>query len=180
VFTVWRFRYPATALPALPPTDRREGFMIETSEQIFVSSVPFDCERIHAAAIYCSDGRFGNQMDEFLQQGLGLPRYDRLALPGGCACMAGHIRAVREGGAVNRQLDFLVTAHELQHVVLIAHHDCAFYGLVPLHGKPLEQQQLEDLRCAADQIRSAYPGIEVSGFFARKVQGTVQFEPVPI
>ena len=154
--------------------------MIETQQEIFTSSIPFESVRIGAAAIYCSDGRFGDQMDEFLHRGLGLPRYDRLAIPGGCACMAGHIRACREAGAIEKQLHFLVTAHQLQQVVLIAHHDCAFYSLVPLRGKPLEQQQLEDLHAAAQRIAQSFRGIEIHGYFARKVQGKVQFEPVPL
>ena len=55
---------------------------------VFVSQTPFDHQRIGAAAVYCSDGRYGEQMDEFLHQGLGLPRYDRVAVPGGAACLA--------------------------------------------------------------------------------------------
>ena len=47
----------------------------------FVSSLAFDGARIHAASIYCSDGRVGEQIDEFLHEGLHLPRYDRLAMP---------------------------------------------------------------------------------------------------
>src|SRR5947199_10332109 len=55
----------------------------------FNSTIGWDQARIRAAAIYCSDGRFGEQMDEFLHEGLGLPRYDRLAVPGGPACLSG-------------------------------------------------------------------------------------------
>ena len=55
--------------------------------------------RIHAASIYCSDGRFGEQMDEFLHQGLGLPRYDRLAVPGGPACCSGELSVFWEATA---------------------------------------------------------------------------------
>ena len=35
-----------------------------------------------AAAVYCSDGRFGEHVDDFLHNALKLPRYDRLAVPG--------------------------------------------------------------------------------------------------
>ena len=40
----------------------------------FISSLAFDGARIHAASIYCSDGRVGEQIDEFLHEGLHLPR----------------------------------------------------------------------------------------------------------
>lgn len=48
----------------------------------FESSVGFDSNRIRAAAVYCSDGRFGEQFDDLLHNKLPLPRYDRLAVPG--------------------------------------------------------------------------------------------------
>ena len=54
-----------------------------TDARGFISTIGWDQARIRAASIYCSDGRFGEQMDEFLHQGLGLPRYDRIAVPGG-------------------------------------------------------------------------------------------------
>ena len=73
----------------------------------FNSSIDFDPARIRAASIYCSDGRFGEQMDEFLHQGLRLPRYDRLAVPGGPACLSGALSVFWESHSAERQLDFL-------------------------------------------------------------------------
>src|SRR4051794_30188029 len=70
----------------------------------YTSRLPFDARRVGAAAVYCSDGRFGEQMDEFLHDGLGLPRYDRVAVPGGAACIAGHTKAIWEEGSMERQL----------------------------------------------------------------------------
>src|SRR4029079_18964401 len=91
----------------------------------FISSVAFDPARIRAASIYCSDGRVGEQIDEFLHEGLHLPRYDRLPIPRRPACCAG---GVWEGHAAERQLDFLCNVHGLERVVLIAHQGCAFYS----------------------------------------------------
>src|SRR5438045_727166 len=88
---------------------------------------PYEAERIGAAAMYCSDGRYGEQFDDFLHNQLGLPRYDRLAVPGGPAVLAGHLAAHREEDAVLDQVRFLVTTHELERVVLIAHRGCGFY-----------------------------------------------------
>src|SRR5919204_3023448 len=45
-------------------------------------------ERIGALALYCSDGRWGEAFDEFCHRHLQIPRYDRLAVPGGPAWMA--------------------------------------------------------------------------------------------
>lgn len=142
----------------------------------YESPHPFDEQRVGAAAVYCSDGRFGEQMDEFLHQSLGLPRYDRVAVPGGAACMAGHMMVYHEATALDRQLSFLITSHELTRVVLIAHENCGFYKGLWIGTTPLEQQQAQDLKRAADQIRSHHPRVEVEAYFARKVDGKVRFE----
>src|SRR3954453_22382132 len=93
---------------------------VEDPQIVYASGIPFDDRRIRAAAVYCSDGRFGDAMDEFLHAGLGLPRYDRLAVPGGAACLAGHNHAYHEKAALERQLNFLIDAHGLTRIVLIA------------------------------------------------------------
>src|SRR4051794_24997433 len=89
--TQWRDSMTAVELP-----DAR-------ARAVYVSGTAFDDRRVGAAAVYCSDGRFGDPMDEFLHAGLGLPRYDRVAVPGGAACLAGHLDAYHEGHALSRQ-----------------------------------------------------------------------------
>ena len=93
----------------------------------FVSQVAFDEARIRAAAIYCSDGRYGEQMDDFLHQHLRLPRYDRLAVPGGPACLSGRLDVFWEGHSTQQQLEFLAQVHGLERLVLVQHAGCAFY-----------------------------------------------------
>jgi hypothetical protein len=145
----------------------------------FVSSVPFTEARIRAASIYCSDGRYGEQMDEFLHQGLGLPRYDRLAVPGGPACFTGGLSVFWEGHSGERQLEFLARVHGLERLVLIAHAGCAFY-LDTLRTRPeeLEARQIEDLLTAAARLRLAHPGLAVEMYLARRSAKEISFEPV--
>ncbi|MGA2035679.1 MAG: carbonic anhydrase [Thermoguttaceae bacterium] len=142
------------------------------------SSARFDENRIRAAAVYCSDGRFGEHFDEFLHNSLKLPRYDRLAVPGGAACLAGHFLAFKEEEGLIEQLRFLVKAHGIERVVLVAHQDCAFYS-ERLHVPPsqVETRQREDVQAAAARIRSLARGLQVDAFFARKLpDGTIRFE----
>jgi hypothetical protein len=162
-------------LPALPLGPQG----VRAAQATFVSDIPFEAERIGAAAVYCSDGRYGDQIDEFLHRGLALPRYDRVAVPGGPAALAEHMIAMRERAAMERQVKFLVEAHGLRRVVLIAHQDCAFYRLVRIRAGSLEQQQVDDLARAAGRIRESAPGVAVDAYFALKMAGRVWFEPVP-
>jgi hypothetical protein len=148
----------------------------------YESSIAFDSNRIRAAAVYCSDGRFGQQFDDLLHNALQLPRYDRLAVPGGAACLAGHFATYREDEGVFEQLRFLVDVHGLERVVLIAHDGCAFYS-ERLHISPLqlETQQRDDMRKAVRRVRSLSSSLEVSSFFARKYRkGMIRFETVDV
>ena len=148
-----------------------------STQPSYASPVPFDRQRIQAAAVYCSDGRFGDQFDDLLVAGLKLPRYDRLAVPGGAACLASHFQTYREEQAIAEQLRFLVDVHRLRQVVLIAHENCAFYTerlrVSPLQ---LESKQRDDMRKAIDRVRSIRSDIFVEAWFARLSGDHVQFE----
>lgn len=149
-------------------------------EHQFVSSQPHDTSRIHAAAVYCSDGRFGEHFDEFVQQTLGLPRYDRLAVPGGAACLAGHAESTREEEAVVAQLQFLIDVHGLERVVLIAHHGCAYYLThLGVSQSELVAHQQDDLLAAAKRIESMASGLGVECYMASVQDGRVVFTPMP-
>lgn len=146
---------------------------------MFRSAVPFDPERLHGAAIYCSDGRFGEQCDDFLMNGLGMPRYDRVALPGGPGTLAGHRQATLEHEGVAQELRFLVEAHGLDRIVLISHYRCAFYAMtLGLAAEALEAQQMRDLAVASRRVREI-TGIErVETYFARPDGSAVRFERI--
>lgn len=145
------------------------------------SGVPYDRARIHAAAIYCSDGRVGEHFDDFLQNGLGLPRYDRIALPGGAACLAGHPQAHLEEQGVVDELRFLVDVHGLRRIVLIAHEGCAFYSnRLELKERRLELVQRADLVRAAAFIHRVTSVDRIDAFFARLLEGRVRFESIEV
>jgi len=149
---------------------------LPAAKTVYRSRTPFEHQRIGAAAVYCSDGRFGEQMDEFLHTSLALPRYDRVAIPGGAACLAGHGNCFTERQGLDRQLNFLITAHDLRRVVLIAHQDCGFYRDLWLGGRSVVEQQQIDLRKAAEKIRQSQPGVKIEAYFAAKTGGHVTFE----
>ena len=159
------------AQPALPP-DRVMQYQ---------SPITYDSSRMHAAALYCSDGRLGEHFDDFIQNGLSLPRYDRLCLPGGPACIAGHQEAHLEEKGVLDELHFLVEVHKLKRVVLLAHQGCAFYASrLGLKEPRLELVQRADLVRAAAFVHGV-TGLEaIEAYFARLVDGKVEFERVPV
>lgn len=158
--------------------------MPETKEALlknYESSLAYEASRIHAAALYCSDGRVGEHFDDFLQNGLGLPRYDRLCLPGGPACVAGHPQAHLEEQGVVDELHFLVEAHKIKRVVLIAHQGCAFYASrLELKEPRLELVQRADLVRSAAFVHRVTGLANIEAYFARLVSGKMVFEPVQV
>src|SRR4029079_15041810 len=73
----------------------------------FTSTLRWDDERIHAMALYCSDGRWGESFDEFCHNHLQIPRYDRWAVPGGPAWLVASGDETGFSQAARLQLDFL-------------------------------------------------------------------------
>jgi hypothetical protein len=145
------------------------------------SLIPFDSNRIGAAAVYCSDGRFGEQVDDLLLNTLKLPRYDRLVVPGGAACLAGHFATYREEEGVAEQLRFLLTVHEVRQVILIAHQDCAYYTQwLHVPALQLEARQREDLGKAVRHVKRFGSDLEVQAYFARRQGDRVSFERVGV
>lgn len=147
----------------------------------YTSPIKYESSRIHAAALYCSDGRIGEQFDDFLQSGLNLPRYDRIALPGGPACLAGHPQASLEEKGVVDELQFLVEVHKLKRIVLIQHQGCAFYATrLDLKEPRLELLQKADLVRAAAYVHQVTGLDAIEGYFARLVDGKLTFEQVQV
>jgi hypothetical protein len=145
-------------------------------QQSYVSSRPYESERIYAAAVYCSDGRLGDHIDEFLHKGLGLPRYDRLACPGGPAALAGRLAASWESRSIEEHLRFLVRVHEIKRVVLLAHRGCAYYAeYLRIPGARIEAEQLQDLQKAFRMMQQLLPGVHVERYMAHVIGAEVHF-----
>ena len=152
------------------------------SARMYESRIPYEAARIRAAAIYCSDGRIGEHFDDFLQNGLKLPRYDRVALPGGPACLASHAQAHLEEQGVVDELQFLAQVHGLKRIILIAHQGCAFYSnRLELAEPRLELVQKADLVRAAAYVARVTGLDDIQAFFARTVEGDrIRFESVRV
>jgi len=153
--------------------------MTSPPEVPFESSLPFDARRASTGVVYCSDGRFGDAMEEFLFEALELDRYDRLVVPGGPGCLAGHPQVWRDEEIASGMLRFLHDAHHLERIVLVSHEDCGFYAQrLGVSRGEMEPLQLEDLRKAAVRIRAFAHGLVVETYYARCATGKVRVERV--
>jgi hypothetical protein len=139
----------------------------------FRSGSFFDGQHVRSFAISCSDGRFGECYDDFLHEALGLPHYDRLAVPGGPA----HLTQPASG--IEDHARFLIEAHDIQHIVLIAHEDCGYYKHhFTGHPDEIRDRQIEDLKLAARRLREGNVGLHIEAYYAAIEEDRVRFDPV--
>jgi hypothetical protein len=142
----------------------------------FVSTIPYVGERVLAAAVYCSDGRIGDQVDDFLHHGLGFPRYDRLACPGGPVALSGRPAAYWDSRGTEEQLRFLGQVHAVRTVVLIAHEGCAYYlRRLALAPENVEEEQRDDLNRATMAVSRLAPNAKVLRYFAHHSSDGISF-----
>jgi hypothetical protein len=146
----------------------------------FVAGTPFSEHHPNALAVYCSDGRFTEAVEELLAA-LGDRRIDTLTIPGGAALLhfwsAGHA----EAETVRQAASFLIEAHRIVRVVLVAHAGCGYYRrrYPTLADGAMSERQGLDLLRAAEWLKGRHPGLEVATYFARPAEGRTHFDPVP-
>ncbi|PTL83109.1 carbonic anhydrase [Vitiosangium sp. GDMCC 1.1324] len=146
----------------------------------FVSKVPYEASHPHVLAVYCSDGRFTDAVED-LAQHLGHERIDTLTLPGGPGLLNRWSADYLESDMVTRAAHFLIRGHHITEVLLLAHAGCGYYQ--SRHGSLgpdfVAEQQLSDLRAAAEELRKTFPGIAVHLYFVRPHGTAIHFEPLP-
>ena len=149
----------------------------QPERMIHESQLPFRDEPIASAAVYCSDGRLGDHVDDLLHHRLEVAQFDRLAVPGGPAVLVEHAPCFFEMQSLTRQLQFLVEAHQLRRVLLIAHQGCLFYlDRLRVSPQDLESHQRRDLQEAAGRVRQMFHGLSVHAIFAHVDGQRVRFE----
>jgi len=139
------------------------------------SPMPADTEPMQAVVVYCSDGRFGDHVRDFLEARLGIERFDAIAVAGG------PVRLV-EPTAEHEVLDdvtFLIESHGLQRVVLIQHEDCGHYRhRLGLEGEDAIERQIADLFAAREVLRQSTGVRQVDLYILRMKPTGLRFEPV--
>jgi hypothetical protein len=94
---------------------------INSSTLVYTCQQTWNPDRPHALVIACSDGRLQQNVDEFLQNHLGIVNYDRMYVPGGPGALANSGYEFLRPDQLRRETAFLLTAHQIRDVILIFH-----------------------------------------------------------
>ena len=148
------------------------------TETIFVSTRIWDVERPRILIVACSDGRYQQSLDEFLDDHLGITHYDRLYAPGGPGALASSTLSYFRGEQFRQESAFLVAAHGLEEIIFIFHGPmnkmgppeatCADYRRKMYSASTTEiyRQQETDLQEAVRAVMKANKDIKVRAFRA--------------
>jgi carbonic anhydrase len=139
----------------------------------------FEAAYPSALAVYCSDGRFTEAVDELLEQ-LGHPRLDTLTIPGGPGLLNHKTSGYSDCDTFSRSAEFLIREHHITTVVLMAHAGCGFYGrkFPDLSPEMIRERQIHDLRLAMHELGETHPRLRVEAFLAVPSGEHVRFDPV--
>lgn len=140
---------------------------------VYTSRIPFGPPAIECIVVYCCDGRFVDQIEEFLHQGRKLLDFDRLVIPGG----AGRLL----DPSPMDKLRFMVHAHGLRRVILFQHDDCGFYNHERgIAGDAQRRQRRRDAQIVAERLLDEFPGLEVDVYDAVLNGDKVSIEPIQV
>lgn len=131
---------------------------------VYRSSAQWINETGRALVMPCSDGRFGDDEEEFLRRHCRLERFDRLIVPGGPASI---LLASSWFFAIREHFQMLSTAHDVNKVVGIAHHDCVYYAKKYPRLTPEERIELKisDLIVFKQEVLRMAPACEVLTYY---------------
>jgi hypothetical protein len=135
-----------------------------------------------ALVLHCSDHRFQHANHEFLAEGLRLPTYALISIPGG-----GHFlsleRVLPKYAKIGSQaIAFHVKRARPGRFVLIGHEDCLFFKEKAQYffsEADMAEKQMANLRRARAVLAERFPGLPVDTYFAAgDPEGPVRFVPV--
>jgi len=142
-----------------------------TDSPVYHSAIPFAAPPIDSIVVYCCDGRFVDQIEDFLHNGLDLGDFDRLVVPGG----AGRLL----DDSPMAKLRFMIRAHRLTRVVLIQHEDCGFYAEERhIAGDAQRRQRIADAKQVAARLNEDFPDLKIDAYDAVLDGREVAFEPI--
>lgn len=169
-------------ITAIDRTDRKQvtkraSDVRQAPAQAYVAATPFSAERPETLVVYCSDGRWHAQIEEFVCAHCS-QRADVYAVPGGPAGFNLWHSTPNEAKVAEQAIRFLREHHQLESEWLIAHEGCAYYRAKygPLAARFIRQRQLEDLDRARDAIILWYPDLIVHNVYAFLDSGRVAFD----
>ena len=140
--------------------------MESAMQKVFHFDSPREKYHCDAAVIWCFDNRFEIGFRKFLKR-RGIFSSDPIKIAGGAKSLASPEHESDREFLLD-QIRKSIRLHGTKHVILMLHSDCGAYGGLSAFGNnPQREAEHHDheLKKAAENLRSAIPAVEISGYF---------------
>lgn len=135
--------------------------------KVFHFDAPREKYHCDAAIVWCFDNRFETGFRKFLKKN-GIVNTDPIKVAGGAKSLASPERESDREFIVD-QIRKSIALHSTKRVILMVHSDCGAYGGLAgaFHNDAAAEaaHHKQELRRAADNLRSAIPGVEIDSYF---------------
>jgi hypothetical protein len=134
--------------------------------KVFHFDAPRGNYQCDAAVVWCFDNRFQLGLAKYLKR-QGITNSDPIKVAGGAKCLASPERESDREFLLD-QIRKSIHLHGTKLVILMVHSDCGAYGgLAAFGGNAATEAQHheEELRRAAECLRTAVPGIDTQAYF---------------
>ena len=105
-----------------------------------------------AIIVHCIDFRLQKYLNHWLDENVGVEKYDRVSLAGG----------VFDFETVFKQVEIAERLHEIKKAVFVNHEDCGAYG-----EAGSRERHAADLRAAREKLAERYPNLSVELFYLK-------------
>ncbi len=120
---------------------------------------------VEAAVVFCIDPRFWQQTLNFIQEELGIKRFDPYTYPGGPLCLA---RSETVDIYLNNIEAASLKLHHAKKIILISHQSCGGYKLIEgVEGEEAMKRQTEHLHSIKERINSRFPDVVVEEYILK-------------
>jgi hypothetical protein len=130
--------------------------------------------------VHCSDPRFQPHFQDFVRNGLALPHYALVAVPGGPHFLTLMDYLPKFSWAGWRWVKFLVDLTKCERLILIGHDDCRWYiaNRFEHDESRLRQRVCGDLLRVRTGIAERFPRVRVESYFSTLTADRATFESV--
>ena len=140
--------------------------MESAMQKVFHFDSPREKYHCDAAVIWCFDNRFELGFRKFLKR-RGIFNSDPIKIAGGAKSLASPEHESDREFLLD-QIRKSIRLHGTKHVILMLHSDCGAYGGLAAFGDNAQREaehHSHELKKAAENLRSAIPVVEISGYF---------------
>lgn len=140
--------------------------MESAMQKVFHFDSPREKYHCDAAVIWCFDNRFEIGFRKFLKR-RGIFSSDPIKIAGGAKSLASPEHESDREFLLD-QIRKSIRLHGTKHVILMLHSDCGAYGGLAAFENNAQREAEHhghELKKAAENLRSAIPAVEISGYF---------------